>query len=84
MWAQTYDNWVRTNGVERIDFIQADIEGAERNLLRGAVEVLKEHRPRLAICTYHLKDDPVVLIKIIKDANPKYKIHLGHYKLYAV
>lgn len=79
----TLDDWVRTNSEQRVDFIKADIEGAERNLLKGAVQVLKEYRPRLAICTYHLKDDPAVLTKIIQDANPKYKIHHGRYKLYA-
>jgi hypothetical protein len=69
--------------LERVDFIKADIEGAEREMLKGAAHVLKTFAPKLAICTYHLPDDPEVLEQIIKEANPNYKIvHLRH-KLFA-
>ncbi|MDR0873164.1 MAG: FkbM family methyltransferase [Prevotellaceae bacterium] len=72
------DNWVKKNKIPRIDFIKADIEGAERFLLQGATEVLREMQPKLAICTYHLSDDPQVLEKIVKNANPNYVIiHFG-------
>jgi FkbM family methyltransferase len=73
------DSFVKNNNIERVDFIKADIEGSERGMLRGATEVLKNFAPKLAICTYHLEDDPEVLEKIILEANPKYKIvHLKH------
>ncbi|MDR1848069.1 MAG: FkbM family methyltransferase [Bacteroidales bacterium] len=76
---QTLDDFVRENNISKIDFIKADIEGAERLLLSGATEVLKHHQPKLAICTYHLKDDKKVLSDIILKANPSYKIvHLRH------
>jgi FkbM family methyltransferase len=79
----TIDKFVEKNKLERIDFIKADIEGAEREMLRGATNVLKTFAPRLAICTYHLPDDPEVLENIIKEANPAYKvIHIRH-KLFA-
>jgi FkbM family methyltransferase len=77
------DKFVADNHISRIDFIKADIEGAERDMLRGATNVLKTFAPKLAICTYHLPDDPEVLEKIILDANPDYTIvHLKH-KLFA-
>ena len=79
----TIDQFVEENKLERIDFIKADIEGAERDLLKGSTQVLKKFAPKLAICTYHLPDDPQVLEKIIMEANPNYKIiHLKH-KLFA-
>jgi FkbM family methyltransferase len=79
----TLDKFVEDNNLERVDFIKADIEGSERDLLKGATNVLKTFAPKLAICTYHLPDDPEVLEKIIKDANPNYTIvHLRH-KLFA-
>lgn len=77
------DEWVRSNGISRVDFIKADIEGAERNLLSGATDVLRRFKPKLSICTYHLPDDPEVLEQIIRAANPDYVIRHGEHKLYA-
>jgi FkbM family methyltransferase len=79
----TLDKFVEENKLERIDFIKADIEGAERDMLRGATNVLKKFAPKLAICTYHLPDDPKVLEQIIKDANPDYTVVLLRKKLFA-
>ena len=75
----TLDNFIVQNSLQRVDFIKADIEGAERLMLKGATNILKKFAPKLAICTYHLPDDPEVLDQIIKDANPAYEIrHLRH------
>jgi FkbM family methyltransferase len=77
------DSFAETQNLQRIDFIKADIEGFERLLLLGAKEILKKFAPKLAICTYHLPDDPQVLESIIKEVNPDYKVvHLRH-KLFA-
>ncbi|MDR3128915.1 MAG: FkbM family methyltransferase [Tannerellaceae bacterium] len=79
----TLDQFVAENNLTKIDFIKADIEGAERDMLRGASHVLKTFAPKLAICTYHLSDDPQVLEQIILDINPNYTVvHLRH-KLFA-
>lgn len=79
----TLDDFVKINGIQKIDFIKADIEGAERLMLQGAVTTLRNMTPKLAICTYHLKDDAEVLAQIIKKANPLYKIVYKWKKLYA-
>lgn len=77
------DNFVKKNRIEKVDFIKADIEGFERNMLRGAKETLRNFAPKLSICTYHLPDDPQVLAKIILDANPNYQIVQRKHKLCA-
>jgi hypothetical protein len=79
----TLDQFVEEQGISKIDFIKADIEGAERDMLKGAQKVLKRFAPKLAICTYHLRDDPFILGKIITDANPDYRIVFLKKKLYA-
>lgn len=81
--AISIDELVKELGLERVDYIKADIEGAERYMLMGAKNVLRKFGPKLSICTYHLKDDPEVLEKIIKEANPKYKVIHRWKKLYA-
>ena len=77
------DDFVKENNIQRVDFIKADIEGAERDMLKGAQYVLKTFAPRLALCTYHLPDDPEVMERLIKEANPNYRIIQREKKLYA-
>lgn len=79
----TIDEFVKQERLERVDFIKADIEGAERLMLEGARETLKTYAPKLAICTYHLPDDKEVLTELILKANPNYKIQYKWLKLYA-
>lgn len=79
----TIDDFVTEQQLERVDFIKADIEGFERYMLQGAKKTLKKFAPKLAICTYHLPDDPQVLAKIILDANSNYVIVQKKNKLYA-
>ena len=77
------DDFVRENNLPRIDFIKADIEGFERRMLAGAQETLARFAPKLALCTYHLPDDPQVMAELIMQANPKYRIVQKRKKLFA-
>jgi len=77
------DTFVERNNISQVDFIKADIEGAERYLLMGAKQVLEEFSPKISICTYHLPDDPQVLRQLILDANPNYIIEERFKKMYA-
>lgn len=79
----TIDNFVNECKLPRVDYIKSDIEGMERNLLRGARETLKTFAPKLCICTYHFPDDPEVLAQIITEINPEYQIVQLHGKLMA-
>lgn len=69
--------------ISRVGFLKMDIEGSERNALQRARETISKFKPKLSICTYHLKDDPHVIPKIIKKISPNYKIEIGREKLYA-
>ena len=51
------DDFVRANGLERVDFIKMDIEGAEQLALEGSAHSIASHQPKLAICAYHETDD---------------------------
>jgi hypothetical protein len=52
-------------------------------MLKGARGVLKDFAPKLALCTYHLPDDPELMEALIKDANPNYKVTHIRNKLFA-
>lgn len=77
------DEFIEEKHIRKVDFIKADIEGAERDMLKGAKRVLREFAPKLSICTYHLPDDKEVLEKLILEANSKYRIEHKYKKLYA-
>ncbi len=77
------DDFVREHHLPRVDFIKADIEGFERHMLTGAQDTLARFAPKLALCTYHLPDDPQVMAELILKANPKYNIVQKRMKLFA-
>ena len=81
--ATTIDDFVRERNLPRVDFIKADIEGAERLMLKGATWTLREFGPKLSICTYHFPDDKELLEKLVLEANPAYRIEHHFKKLYA-
>jgi hypothetical protein len=60
-------------------FIKLDIEGAEKAALLGAKNIIKQYRPKLAICAYHKFDDFFELPKTIIEINSEYKIYLKQY-----
>ena len=60
--------------IRKVNFIKMDIEGAEREALKGARETLKHSKPVLMLDWYHLVDDPVVLPRLIQDLNPSYRL----------
>jgi hypothetical protein len=53
-------------GNEKIDFIKADIEGAEPQLLTGASTLLSRQTPmKITLCTYHRHNDAEVLNRML-------------------
>lgn len=70
----TLDALAEAQKLPRVDFIKMDIEGAERYALRGAAQILQRWRPRLAIASYHLKDDPGVIASTVWALRPDYRV----------
>lgn len=66
------DDILRSIGVDRVNFIKMDIEGAEREALKGMAVVLTKWKPRLMIDSYHLPDDDTVLPAVVKSVNSSY------------
>lgn len=60
-------------------YIKADVEGSELELLWGARNMLKQHKPVLAICAYHTSDHLWEIPLLIHAINPEYSLHLRRY-----
>ena len=63
--------------LERVDFIKMDIEGSEKEALRGAAATLRRLRPRLTICAYHKSEDPVAIPELVHAIAPAYAMQVG-------
>lgn len=77
------DDMVRDRGLERVDFIKMDIEGAEYEALQGAAATLQRYRPKLALCVYHCPEDFVRLAKFIQALTLGYRFYLSHSTVHA-
>jgi len=64
---------------EPFDFLKADIEGYEYQMLLGARESIRRYRPLLAVCIYHNAVDFYTILLLIKSIEPKYKFSLRHH-----
>jgi FkbM family methyltransferase len=69
-------------GLDRIDFIKLDIEGAELQALKGAEQTLRRHRPRLAIALYHDARDWVDIPTYLDGLGLGYRFSLGHFTVH--
>ena len=77
----TVDNFVKENGIERVDFIKTDIEGAECDMLLGTAEAIKRFHPKLAICIYHRGQiDHYEVPKTILSIRQDYEFYLEAYQ----
>lgn len=65
---------------DKITFINMDIEGFEIPALKGAERHIKNEKPKLAICVYHLSDDIWKIGQLIKEYNSGYQLFLRHYR----
>ncbi|HEY9142093.1 MAG TPA: FkbM family methyltransferase [Bryobacteraceae bacterium] len=49
----------------RVDFIKMDIEGSEKDALRGAAQTILKYHPRMAISSEHLPDDTTAIPRTV-------------------
>jgi FkbM family methyltransferase len=73
------DDVVADQRIERVDWIKLDVEGAEHEVLLGARETLRAHRPKLAICVYHRPRDLWELPAQLLDLGLGYRLWLSHH-----
>ncbi len=63
-------------------FIKLDIEGSEQQALKGAEKIIRQAKPKLAVCVYHKPEDIYVLLELLQKYNPEYRFFLKHYSPY--
>ncbi len=82
------DDWSKESNVIPT-YIKMDLEGAEINALEGARQLIRKHKPRLAIALYHKIADMWRIPLLIKEIYPDYHFwcrqcaYQGEFILYA-
>lgn len=61
-------------GQDRVDFIKMDIEGAEPRALAGAGRTIAAHKPRMAICVYHGRNDETLVPAAVAASHAGYAV----------
>ncbi len=74
----TLDALVEREGLERVDVVKLDVEGAEPQVLEGATETLRALRPSLAVAVYHDPRHLVAIPQTLHDLGLGYRLFLGH------
>lgn len=72
--AVTLDDFATQHGLH-IDYIKADVEGAEMDVLRGAQNCIREHKPICGIALYHRQDDFHEIPKYLASLCPEYTFY---------
>ena len=75
----TLDAYVREKNLRRVDFIKLDVEGAELDVLRGAVTTIARFKPILALSAYHKWDDFWTLMNFLKSIRPDYEFAMRQF-----
>ena len=71
----TVDRFVEENNLD-VGFITIDVEGAEKDLLEGALNTIKTQRPILSISIYHKVTDFFEIIPWIADLDLGYEFNV--------
>ena len=66
----------------KVDFIKADIEGAEVAMLRGAPKLMNRQEPlKMVLCTYHRENDAQEITKVLSAHNFS-SVYSDHFMLF--
>ncbi len=71
---RTVDAMIAELGLERLDILNIDIEGAERFALPGAAETIERYEPQIVMCIHHKPDDKPLLVDMVLNMRPAYQV----------
>lgn len=74
--ARTLDGVLNGEGV---DYIKYDVEGCEREALKGSEKTIAKYRPTLLVSAYHKSEDIFALPLLIHEKFPDYKLYYRRY-----
>ena len=74
----TLDGYLARKG-ERCDLISLDVEGAEPEILKGAMQTIRRYKPKLQISIYHFHEHMLEIPLMLMRENLGYSFYMGHH-----
>jgi FkbM family methyltransferase len=71
----TIDDYVGQAGI-RVDFIKADVESFEFEMLKGAEDTIRRYKPKIAVTTYHPGNDWRQICQFLHSLVPEYSYRI--------
>ena len=75
----TVTDVIKENKLKGFDFLKLDVEGAEINVIRGAIKPIAQFKPRMAISIYHKFEDLFAIPLLVNKLDKDYKLYVGHH-----
>ena len=72
----TIDEFCNQHSIQKLDFIKADVEGAEIDLLCGAEKTIRHLKPAIAIAVYHKPENANRILAFIEELSLNYAIRV--------
>jgi FkbM family methyltransferase len=79
---RSIDDFALDQGLDQLDFIKMDIEGAELEALQGAESTIRKHKPKLAISIYHDVSHFFQIPRWIDSLDLGYVFHVRHFTIH--
>lgn len=69
------DSFIKENAIKKVDYLKADLEGADIDFLNGARETIKTFSPKCGLVVYHKPDDVIDIPRILLECQPGYRFY---------
>lgn len=66
---------------QRINFLKADIESFELDMLKGAEKIIRRDLPKIAVCIYHNASDMYQILLWLNNLNLGYRFSVRHHRV---
>jgi FkbM family methyltransferase len=77
--ANTLDNILNENNVQRVDYLKIDVEGAELEVLKGAVDTLSSNKDLTLLVEVHGDANYMPILEILKQYNFQIVYEMKYY-----
>ena len=64
---------------DKVTFFKIDVEGAEMKVLEGSTNLIKLHKPKIAVYVYHKQAHFLDIPNLILAMRPDYKVYFRHH-----